>query len=85
MTKPQIITPELLTLPQVAALCGVSKRTVWQWANDGISPPALRIRPGVVRYSRAAYMAWIAGGCRPGAGHKEASHDAPESNPAALP
>jgi predicted DNA-binding transcriptional regulator AlpA len=54
---------ELLTLQQTADLCQVSPRTVWQWARDGISPPALRIGKGTTRYSRAAYVAWIAAGC----------------------
>ena len=56
--------PELLCLPQVAALCGVSPRTVWGWAESGVSPPALKISRGTVRYSRRAYLAWIAGGCQ---------------------
>ena len=55
--------PELLTLPQVAALCGVSQRTAWGWANDGVSPPALKISKGTVRYSRRAYELWVADGC----------------------
>jgi predicted DNA-binding transcriptional regulator AlpA len=59
------LSPDLLTLKQAAALCGVSDRTLWTWATTGISPPALRIGRGVVRYSRPAYEAWIAGGCRP--------------------
>ena len=57
--------PELLTLPQVAALCGVSQRTAWGWSRDGIAPPGLKIGKGTVRYSRAAYVAWCAGGCKP--------------------
>ena len=55
--------PELLTLPQVAALCGVSQRTAWGWATAGISPAPLRIGRGVVRYSRRAYEQWVAAGC----------------------
>jgi predicted DNA-binding transcriptional regulator AlpA len=57
--------PELLTLQDAAALCGVSPRTLWDWARNGIAPPALRIGKGTTRYSRAAYLAWIAGGCKP--------------------
>lgn len=55
--------PELLTLREVAKLCGVSQRTVWGWAAAGISPPPLKIGKGTVRYSRRAYEAWIAAGC----------------------
>ena len=60
---PAGIVSELLTLPQVATLCGVSQRTVWGWARDGIAPSALKIGKHTVRYSRAAYLAWCAGGC----------------------
>jgi predicted DNA-binding transcriptional regulator AlpA len=62
---PDTLTPELLTLPQVAALCGVSQRTVWGWARDGISPPPVKIGKGTVRHVRSAYLAWCAGGCKP--------------------
>jgi len=59
------IIPEAMILRQAAELCQVSERTLWGWANTGISPPPLRIGRGTVRYSRAAYVAWIAGGCKP--------------------
>jgi len=57
--------PELLTLREVAALCNVSERTLWGWANSGTSPAPLRIGRGTVRYARAAYVEWIESGCRP--------------------
>jgi predicted DNA-binding transcriptional regulator AlpA len=63
-TDPTTTLAELLTLPQVAELCQVAERTVWGWARDGVSPPPLKIGKGTVRYSRAAYVAWIAGGCQ---------------------
>ena len=62
-TDPTSKLAELLTLPEVAELCQVAPRTVWGWARDGISPPPLKIGKGTVRYSRAAYLAWIAAGC----------------------
>jgi predicted DNA-binding transcriptional regulator AlpA len=58
-------TAELLTLPQVAALCGVSQRTIWGWAESGIAPPSLKIGKGTVRYSRRAYVDWCNRGCPP--------------------
>ena len=57
--------PELLTLRQAAELCGVSERTLWGWAQSGVSPASLRISKGTVRYSRQQYLAWISGGCKP--------------------
>ena len=62
---PETVAPELLTLRQAAELCGVSERTLWSWARSGIAPPALRIGKGTTRYARTAYLAWIAGGCKP--------------------
>jgi predicted DNA-binding transcriptional regulator AlpA len=59
------IPPELLTLQQAAALCGVSDRTLWTWATDGLAPPPVRIGKGVVRYPRSVYLRWIEGGCQP--------------------
>ncbi|MGD0897576.1 MAG: helix-turn-helix domain-containing protein [Thermoguttaceae bacterium] len=64
MNQLETTSAELLTLRQAAELCGVSDRTLWAWANSGISPSPLRIGKGTVRYSRAAYLAWIAGGCK---------------------
>jgi len=59
------VSPELLTLRQTAELCGVSERTLWSWARDGIAPAPLKIGKGTVRYSRAAYLEWVNNGCRP--------------------
>ena len=56
---------ELMTLEQTALLCGVSPRTLWSWARDGIAPAPLKIGKGTVRYSRAAYLGWVEGGCKP--------------------
>ena len=41
---------ELLTLPQAAALCGVSQRTLWGWATAGIltAPAENRKRHGEI-------------------------------------
>ncbi len=63
MTQLQTRNAELLALKEAAELCGVSDRTLWTWANSGISPAPLKIGKGTVRYSRSAYVAWIAAGC----------------------
>jgi len=68
-----VVAPELMTLDQAAGLCGVSPRTLWGWARDGVAPQPMRIGKGTVRYSRAAYLDWIASGCRPIQGGQ--SHD----------
>lgn len=59
----ETVIPEAMTLQTAAALCAVSERTLWGWANTGISPAPLKIGRGTVRYSRASYVAWIAAGC----------------------
>jgi predicted DNA-binding transcriptional regulator AlpA len=59
----EVVAGELLTLKETATLCGVSERTVWGWARAGIAPAPLKIGRGTVRYSRPAYLAWIAAGC----------------------
>jgi predicted DNA-binding transcriptional regulator AlpA len=61
-TTPETV-PELLTLREMAALCGVSQRTAWGWAESGVSPAPLKIGKGVVRYSRRAYSDWVSRGC----------------------
>lgn len=57
------IVAELMTLDQAAGLCGVSPRTLWGWARDGIAPPPVKIGKGTVRYRRPAYIDWIKDGC----------------------
>ncbi|HBO43751.1 MAG TPA: hypothetical protein DD670_07435 [Planctomycetaceae bacterium] len=47
---------ELLTLREVALLCGVSDRKVWAWAETGLSPAPLKLSRGCVRYSETAYL-----------------------------
>ena len=64
-TPAENIVPELLTLRQAAELCAVSDRTLWTWATSGISPAAVKIGRGTVRYSKGEYLAWIASGCKP--------------------
>ena len=61
----ETIVPELLTLKQAAELCAVSDRTLWAWATSGISPAAVRIGKGTVRYSRPDYLGWIKNRCKP--------------------
>lgn len=40
-------TPRLaLRLNEAAAAIGVSARTLWQWTEDGIGPPCVRVLAG---------------------------------------
>lgn len=54
-----ILTSELLTTAQVAALFGVTKWTLNYWRVTKHGPPFLLISRGCIRYSRAALEAWL--------------------------
>jgi len=54
--------PLLLSVREVAALLGVSTRTVYRLADDDRMPRGLRIG-GVLRWRRAELDRWIASGC----------------------
>jgi hypothetical protein len=47
----------------------VCERTAWGWAHNGTAPPAMKVggtaKGTSARYSRTAYIEWIAGGCKP--------------------
>ncbi len=43
MNRTETASAELLVLREAAELCDVSDRTLWGWANTGISPPPLKI------------------------------------------
>ncbi len=54
--------PVLLDVRQVAALLGVSTRTVYRLADSGLMPRPVRLG-ALVRWPRAAVEEWIAAGC----------------------
>lgn len=56
--------PELLTVRQVAALCGCSTRHCYRLSDGGLMPRPRKLG-ALVRWSRAEIESWIAGGCRP--------------------
>jgi len=65
-SQPVSIVPELLTLPQAAALCGLGQRTLWRYAHSGIAPRPLKLgqgRQGASRFRRSDILAWIEAGC----------------------
>jgi len=55
-------TPALLRLPSVLALVGVSKATLYRWANAGMFPQARALTPtrSTVAWSAAEVHEWIA-------------------------
>ena len=52
----------LIPVGDVAAMLGVSRRTVWRLADAGKLPPPLRIG-GSLRWRLADVQQWIANGC----------------------
>jgi len=56
-------TPVLLRLPAVLALVGVSKATLYRWANAGMFPRGHALTPtrSTVAWSSIEVHAWIAG------------------------
>ena len=61
--RPPGMSPELLDVEQVAALCQFSPRHVLRMANAGKMPPPVRVGR-CVRWSRRSIETWITEGCR---------------------
>ncbi|QAU23946.1 AlpA family phage regulatory protein [Dyella sp. M7H15-1] len=63
MTQKTNPAPALLRLPAVLALVGVSKATLYRWANAGMFPQARALTPtrSTVAWSAAEVNAWILG------------------------
>jgi predicted DNA-binding transcriptional regulator AlpA len=54
-------TDELLTVEQVLAeLCGVSRRTFYQWRELGKAPQGLKLPNGEIRVWRSEFTSWLA-------------------------
>jgi len=62
----------LLTVADVAALLGVSPRSVWRMVQTGECPAPLRLR-GCTRWRRAEVERWIAAGCPAAAIRRDAA------------
>jgi excisionase family DNA binding protein len=54
----------LLSVREVAAVCGFSPRTVYRLADRGALPRPRKCG-ALVRWSRREISDWIAGGCKP--------------------
>ena len=63
-TDPALSGVRLLSIGEVAALCGVHKRTVWRLVAAGTLPPPLRLGPKTLRWRLADLEAAIRGARR---------------------
>jgi prophage regulatory protein len=52
-------TPRFLTARQVGGLLGVSARTIWRWASQGLIPAPVRLTNRTTRWDRAALDQWV--------------------------
>jgi excisionase family DNA binding protein len=50
---------ELMTVDEVAALCRVQKKTVYNWNHLGDGPPSYRPNRGKVLFDRAEVEEWL--------------------------
>jgi predicted DNA-binding transcriptional regulator AlpA len=60
-TQPSVADPDVLDEDEAAELLGVSSFTLSEQRKRGYGPPHRRIGK-VIRYSRTAVLAWLAGG-----------------------
>jgi excisionase family DNA binding protein len=61
-TSPPNAPAGLIDVKAVASLLHCSERHVWRLADRGAMPAAVRLG-ALVRWDRAAILAWIADGC----------------------
>ena len=62
IASPSAAESALLTVRQVATICGCSPQTVYRLSSDEKMPPPVRLGT-LVRWSRLAVEDWIAAGC----------------------
>jgi predicted DNA-binding transcriptional regulator AlpA len=61
--NPEGIVPVLLTIAEMAKLCGIGERSLWRLSRSGGAPRPVKIGSTTVRYRRDEYLAWIEAGC----------------------
>lgn len=54
---------ELITMAELAAMCGVSVRTANRWRDMGFCPAPMKLCKSV-RFRRSDIALWIDGGCK---------------------
>jgi predicted DNA-binding transcriptional regulator AlpA len=52
-------TKELLTVKEVAAIMGISPRTVWEQSSCGAIPKPIKIGPKITRWHRQTLEKWL--------------------------
>jgi excisionase family DNA binding protein len=55
------VEPGTYTVPQIAKLAQASERHVWRLVDQGLVPGRIRGLGRLVRFSRSAVDAWLAG------------------------
>jgi hypothetical protein len=63
------IKPDFMTVAEVASLCRVQKKTVYNWNYLGDGPPCYRPRRGRILYDRREVEAWLRMSRRSGGGN----------------
>ena len=58
------LNERLISVGEVAQLCGLSSRSVWRLADSGAMPRPLAIG-GSRRWKESDLRAWLASGCQP--------------------
>lgn len=54
------IQPAFYREPDILALVGCSKATLWRWRRDGLFPPPVELGPNSLAWRREDVEAWIA-------------------------
>lgn len=60
MTK---VSERLLSVDEVAARVGISRRTVWRLRDAGVLPPSVKLGGRLCRWRAADIDRWIQAGC----------------------
>lgn len=58
MTR-QRVSHQVLRIPQVTGIVGVSTSTIWRWVSEGIFPEPVRIGPNSVGWEASTVNDWV--------------------------